>query len=251
MIVCEVGLNHIGNEAYSLDYVEELLISGCDAITYQIREKEFYKNDKFLNSELPFNHYSDIINRVHKNNKKFGMALADHSLIDKCESMGVDFYKILSWDLNNYIFINSLLETKKPIYISTGMSNMREIQEFSDYYHNKSADQITLIHTQLNYDIENVNLKAIKMLKNSFTFPVAFGNHCNNINVLYAATALEPSDIFIYVKGPLIDKHPDDGHAIDLKELPSIINNIKEMNIALGSERKIKMENYTDKENLK
>jgi len=250
MIICEVGLNHIGNEAYSSYYTNELIAADCDAITYQIREKEFYKNDKFLNSELLFDHYSDIINRIHKNNKKFGMALADHSLVDKCESIGVDFYKILSWDLNNYNFINSLIETKKPIYISTGMSDMREIQEFNNY-HKKSADQITLIHTQLNCDIENVNLKAIKMLKNSFTFPVAFGNHCNNINVLYAATAFEPSDIFIYVKGPLIDKHPDEGHAVDLKELPNIINNIKEMNIALGSEKKIKMENYTDKENLK
>jgi len=44
MIVCEVGLNHLGNEEYSTMYVEKLSKSNCDAISYQIREPEFYES---------------------------------------------------------------------------------------------------------------------------------------------------------------------------------------------------------------
>ena len=46
MIVCEVGLNHLGNEEYSTMYVEKLSKSKCDAISYQIREPKFYEKDK-------------------------------------------------------------------------------------------------------------------------------------------------------------------------------------------------------------
>jgi len=252
MIICEIGLNHLGSEPYSNQYVQQLVNTSCDAITYQIREKDFYKNDKFRNSELSHDHYVKIIEHVHKNNKKFGMALADYSMIDVCEDLGVDFYKVLSWDLNNYDFINNLLETKKPVYVSSGMSSIDEIKLFNDYYKNhKYVSNLTLIHTQLSYDVKDVNLKAIEYLKKLFKFPVAFGNHCRDINVLYTAIPFEPSDIFIYVKGDYDVKHPDEGHAIKISDLDMIINSINDMHIALGSEVKIKMENCTDKENLK
>ena len=47
MIVCEVGLNHLGNEEYSTMYMEKLSKSKCDAISYQIREPKFYAKDKY------------------------------------------------------------------------------------------------------------------------------------------------------------------------------------------------------------
>ena len=35
MIICEVGLNHQGDEKYSTKYTEKLCRTNCDAITYQ------------------------------------------------------------------------------------------------------------------------------------------------------------------------------------------------------------------------
>jgi N,N'-diacetyllegionaminate synthase len=249
MIVCEIGNNHFGDEEYSYKYVGDLMLTKCDAITYQIREKTFYKkNDNF--KKLPMNHYSDIVDITHKNNKKFGIALADYSLIDECEKLGVDFYKVLSWDLNNYEFIDSLLETIKPIYVSTGMSSIDEIGEFCERYSRYYfTDKITLIHTQLSFDLQDVNLKAIHYLDNFSPFNVAFGSHCKNKNVLYTSIGFQPSDYFIYVKGNSKHKHPDDGHAIDISDLPTVINNMLEMELTIGEEIKIKMKNQSDKEN--
>ena len=245
MIICEIGLNHLGNEEYSHEYVNDLMLTKCDAITYQIRENSFYeKNDNF--KKLSMNHYSDVVNITHKNNKKFGIALADYNLIDECEKIGVDFYKVLSWDSNNYEFIDKLLETGKEIYVSTGMSSMDDIKNFCERY---KTNNITLIHTQLSFDLQDVNLNAISYMKNNTPFNVAFGSHCKNKNVLYTSIAYEPSDYFIYVKGNNKHKHPDDGHAIDTSDLPTVINNMLEMRLTLGEETKIKMENQADKEN--
>ena len=248
-IIFEVGLNHMGRESYSNKYLDTLLSSDCDAITYQVREKHFYENEAFKNSELSFSHYSDILEKIHNSNKKFGIALADENLIDKFEEIGVDFYKVLSWDLSNYKFIDKLLKTNKPIYVSTGMSSIEEIIDFCEKY--KNNDNIILIHTQLSFDVEDVHLKAISYLKELSSFPVGFLSHCKNPMVIYSSISFEPSDIFIYVTGDEEEKHPDEPHSIKLIDVNKFVSNIKYLKLSIGRKTKIKMENVLDKENLK
>ena len=248
-IIFEVGLNHMGDESYSDKYLNTILSSNCDAVTYQVREKEFYKNEAFKNSELSFSYYSDIINRTHKFRKKFGVALADKNLINKFEELGVDFYKVLSWDLSNYEFINDLLKTNKPIYVSTGMSSIEEIIDFCKKY--EGNNNIRLIHTQLSFDVEDVHLKAIQYLKELSSFPVGFLSHCKNPMVIYSSIAFQPSDVFIYVTGFEVEKHPDEHHSIKLINVDEFVNNINDLKLSIGKKTKIKMENVLDKENLK
>ena len=248
-IIFEIGLNHMGRESYSDKYLDTLLSSDCDGITYQVREKEFYNNEAFKNSELSFSYYSDVIKKTHSRGKKFGIALADENLIDNFENMGVDFYKVLSWDLSNYKFINKLLKTNKPIYVSTGMSSIEEIIDFSKKYN--GTDNIRLIHTQLSFDVEDVHLKAIPYLRELSSFPVGFLSHCKNPMVIYSSVSFEPSDIFIYVTADEEKKHPDEPHSIKLIDVDEFVNNIRDLKLSIGKKTKIKMENILDKENLK
>ncbi len=248
-IIFEVGLNHMGRESYSNKYIDKISSIDCNAVTYQVREKDFYKNKSFINSELSINHYSNLVKKMHDNNKKFGIALADENLIDDFEKIGVDFYKVLSWDLNNYKFIDKLLKTKKQIYVSTGMSSIEEIVNFCKKYDGNKY--ITLIHTQLSFNIEDVHLKAIPYLKELSSFPVAFLNHCENPMVMYSSISFEPSDIFVYVSGDEEKKHPDEPHSIKLNYLDEFVKNVKDLEVSIGRKTKIKMENILDKENLK
>ena len=232
MIICEVGLNHLGNEDYSNLYFTKLMESDCDAITYQIREKEFYKG-KYKDFELSFDYYSSLINK--SKDKKFGIALADKNLIDECESIGVDFYKVLSWDLKDYEYIHSLLnKTSKPIYVSTGTSSLKDLNEF--YKEFSGIDRISLIHTQLTQSVEDTNLKALTTL-DKFGFDVGFGNHCQNLNVIYSSLAFNPSQIWFYVKGTEL-YHPDDNHSVGIYQVKDFIKNIKEVRLSIGDGQK-------------
>ena len=71
MIVCEIGLNHLGDSNYSNKYAQILSHSKCDSFTYQIREPDFYKGD-FSDFELGFDHYGSVID---KTSKQVGVAL--------------------------------------------------------------------------------------------------------------------------------------------------------------------------------
>ena len=241
MIICEVGLNHQGDKKYSIEYINKLVETRCDAITYQIRENSFYENDEYKHIRLSFSHYAKLISITKNNNKKFGVALAEHSLIDKCEEVGVDFYKVLSWDLKNYDFINDLLKTNKPIFVSTGMSPIEEVKEFCEKY-SEYSNQITLIHTQLSFGVEDVNLKVIPFLSNQLPFSIAFGNHCENLNVLYTSVGFNPSDIFMYVKNKSEVKHIDERHSVKLSKVKDMIENLIDLKKSLGEAVKLKIE---------
>jgi len=240
LIIAEVGKNHHGSEDYAKEYLKKSFSSGVDGILFHIREKSFYQeigNEKKILSD---SFYKNAMAFTKRKKKKFGITLADIEKIDFLEEIDVDFYKILSQDINNKILIKKILKTKKPTYISTGLSNYNEISKLIRFI-KPNLENITLIHTTLRSDINYVNLNAITKLSKKFHLPIAFGNHCKNPLVLFTAIAYKPSDIFFYVKGSKFRYHQDDLHAIKLNDLNWYVKNLKELKLSLGTEIKKKL----------
>lgn len=241
MIVCEVGLNHLGDEGYANEYVDEIIKCKSDAILFHIREKSFYLlhgNEKKI---LPDEFYVSASKKLRDNNIKFGITIADINKIEFCEKIGVDFYKVLSQDINNSALIKMLMKTTKRIFVSTGMSDLEEISRLVDLVRDY-MERFTLVHTQLRHSLNVVNLKAIPMLREKFGINVAFGNHSNNTNVLILALAFEPSDLFFYVKGNRTKNHQDEVHAVRLEDLANFIRDLRELPKAIGLPVKLKMD---------
>ena len=233
MIVCEVGLNHLGNEEYSTMYMEKLSKSKCDAISYQIREPKFYAKDKYKDYELSFDHYQGLIKST---DKKFGVALADEGYLEMLNDLNPDFYKVLSWDLTNYSYIDRLLnDTEKPIYVSSGTSSLEDLDEFFNRY--GYNERISFIHTQLTKKPEDANLKAIPFLQNRYPYGVGFGNHSENLNVILGSVTFKPQDIWFYVKGGVYDwrYHPDEFWSVLVSDVDLMIENIKVIKSSLGN----------------
>ena len=241
MIIAEVGLNHQGRIAYSFKYLEQLILTDIDAVTYQIREKEFYENPPpmYRDLELHFGHYANIKEQLALWGKRFGIALADHDMVEQCEEINVDFYKTLSWNINSFDFLDKLVNTGKKIFVSTGTSSTDQIDKLQNRYR---GENITLIHTQLQFEVENVNLLAIDFLKDRYDFPIAFGNHCENTDVLYTSVAFKPSDIFFYVKADKRTEHIDEKHSVRLSKVNKTVNSLIELSDSLGVPNKFDVE---------
>ncbi len=247
MIICEVGLNHLGDEEYANQYVDTVLGSNADAITFQVLKESFYEDERFKSFKLENEFFIKASQKIKNGNKRFGVAIDDDGAVGFLESLDVSFYKILSKDITNTILLDSLVNnTNKKIFVSTGMSDLSEIDLlFQHIKHIK--DRFTFVHTQLTHGIEDVNLKAIYTLRNRFKLPVAFGMHCDNQNVLYLSLAFQPSDMFIYIKGNRSGDHPDEEHAIFLKDIQKVVNNLLELPQSIGEEVKVKMNNWAER----
>ena len=57
MIICEIGLNHLGKIDYAEEYVNKIIESKPDGITFYVGDENFYSNPKFSNYKLPDNFY--------------------------------------------------------------------------------------------------------------------------------------------------------------------------------------------------
>jgi len=246
MIIAEIGLNHLGSEKYLDEYLDYLLKSSVDAITLQIREKNFYTNSKYSEYQLSLDVYNDVCSKVKSSGKKFGMALSDLSLAPFFNEK-VDFYKILSKDLGDQQFIEQLINiVDKPFFISTGLSSYDAIEYFISEVNSKMVKNVTLIHTRLSNKVEDTNLKAIQNMKSKFKMPIAFGNHCENPLVTYTALAYAPTAIFLYIKGDWTMNHPDERHAISLDEIIDFSKNIKQVLKSIGNGHKEDLKNIIE-----
>lgn len=235
MIIAEIGLNHLGSSKKLFSMIESLCNSNVDAITLQVREEEFYYSDKWKKFLIDDNLYEESAKIVKSFNKKFGVACSDRRKVTMFSSF-VDFYKVLSKDINDEEMLLKIKSTKKDVFISTGNSNFEEIS---------NAIQIipyaNLIHTRLSNEVKDVNLMAIKKMKEQFGDNISFGNHCRLHDVIFAAVSFNPTDYFIYVKDSDYNENipPDLFHAIDINNFPSFVDRIKEVSLSIGDGKKL------------
>jgi N,N'-diacetyllegionaminate synthase len=240
MIICEVGLNHCGDINYANQYVSEIIRCKSDAILFHIREKSFYLSKENEMKILPDEFYINAIKNIKSNNIEFGVTISDLDKIDFCEKIGVDFYKVLSQEIENTELIKKLMKTNKRVFVSTGLSDLDGIQKLVNLI-KEHKDKFSLIHTTLDPNLDYVNLKAIPMLRNKFNISVGFGSHARNARVLFLSLAYEPSDVFFYVKGNRVEKHQDEIHAINLDKLSETIQDLRELPLTIGTELKLKI----------
>ena len=153
MIIAEIGLNHLGSMRLAETYIEELVQTDIDGITFQIREKEYYLNSEKFYLELQNVHYLKLACLTKSANKQFGVAVADIEKIDFLESIDVDFYKIIRNDITNTELVEKVIATGKKVIISTGMSSDSDIEIFMDKF---GDNNIVLNHTQLSNEPSDI-----------------------------------------------------------------------------------------------
>jgi len=227
--IAEIGNNHGGDVGRAREMLAETLKAGIDSVTFQVREPRFYESSETSHLRLPQEFFGEAADIVHRAGRRLGIAICDKSLIEPLDSVGVDFWKTLAWDFRNEELRAALEATGKPIFYSTGVSGMQQVLDGS-----KGQRNAVLIHTQLSQSIRDVNLRAIDTMRRETGLPVAFGLHCNNLEVLKLALAFEPHSIFFYVKVKGIPAG-DDEHAVPIEPLAEIVSSLKELMTAVGT----------------
>ncbi|MFA6408177.1 MAG: N-acetylneuraminate synthase family protein [Candidatus Paceibacterota bacterium] len=242
LIIAEIGMNHMGDEEYANQYIESLVVARPYGLTFQVREKEYYaKQEKGTSPLLTDEYYQSAVLRTNELRMRFGVGLCDVEKVPFFEEIGTDFYKILSKDIGNQELVAAVLETGKPVYVSTGMSSEDEVDSFLAGLGNPT--NLSLIHTQLSYDDADTNLSAISRLREIFGVPVAFGSHSTDVHALYASLGFSPSALFFYVKGDRPIKHKDEAHAIPLAQCATVVAEIRRLETMIGDGVKQKMQN--------
>ena len=113
------------------------------------------------------------------------------------EKLKCPLYKISSFEMTDFPLIKRVAKTKKPIIISTGMANLKEIEETYKFAKKNGAKDITLLYCVSNYPskIEDFNLNNIKILKKKFNCKVGLSDHSKG-NLVASLAVSQGAEIF-------------------------------------------------------
>lgn len=153
---------------------------------------------------------------------------------------GIDIIKIPSGEITNYPFLREVGKTGKSVILSTGMSTLTEIKEAIKVLKENGNKEITVLHCNTEYPTPyiDVNLNAMLTLKRELGISVGYSDHTLGIEIPIAAAALGAE---IIEKHFTLDKSmegPDHKASLEPNELQAMVNAIRNIESALGSEEK-------------
>ena len=261
-IIAEAGVNHNGKLDLALKLVDIAKESGSDAIKFQTfkanklaskeADKAQYQKETtdskesqvemLKKLELSYDEFRQVKEYCIKKEVEFISTPFDLESADFLNELNVNTYKIGSGDLTNYPLLRKVAKTGKKMILSTGMSNMDEVEDSVKYVLKNGCKELVVLHCISNYPTKNedLNLFAIKTMKDKLStiksdIEIGFSDHTQGIDasvysVCTGATYIE--------KHFTIDKNmegPDHRASLSPEELNLFVKKIREVEIILGN----------------
>lgn len=273
IIIAEAGVNHNGDLNLAKKLVQEAAYAGADYVKFQSFDTEDIvtkdakqasyqeKNTKTKQSqydmlkklELDKKAHIELIKECEKCGINFLSTAFDLKNIELLNELGLEIFKIPSGEITNLPYLKAIARLNKKVFMSTGMSNLAQIQEALDILckYGTKRKNITLLHCNTQYPtpFEDANLNAMLTLKDAFKLDVGYSDHTQGISVALGAAAL---GALVIEKHFTLDKSmqgPDHKASLEPCELRAMIKGIREIEMALGDG--IKRISKSEKENAK
>lgn len=215
--IADIASNHNGSLDRALDLIELAALHGADAVKFQ-----HFTADTLLNKKA----FDSMPKKAHQKNwdKSVWEVFEENSipfqwtkpLYLACQKAGIEFmstpyyleavdhlnpfvsrWKVGSGDIDNYPLLRKLAETGKEIILSTGASDMYEVEDaLETISYTNHRCPVVLLQCNTNYtgnDSVNklhVNLNVLKTYANDFNVPVGLSDHTKDLDVIKCAVAL-------------------------------------------------------------
>lgn len=268
LIVAELSANH--NQSYDLavETIRAIKDAGADAIKFQTYTADTLTIDcesKFFQINHGTIWDGTTLYKLYKNAytpwewqpklKKIANQLGlicfsspfDVSSIDFLEKMDVPAYKIASPEIVDIPLIKYAASKMKPIFISTGIASLSDIELAINTCKSVGNDQIVILKCTSAYPtpLNEIDLKTIPNIKDTFNVEVGLSDHTMSSTASLGAVALGAR---VIEKHFILDRKiggPDSFFSIEPSEFKQMVISIREMEHALGTI------NYTLSEKMK
>tara|TARA_Y100000994_G_scaffold127711_1_gene104869 strand:- start:1034 stop:2050 length:1017 start_codon:yes stop_codon:yes gene_type:complete len=253
-IIAEIGGNHEGN----IDYAKKLLIdaaqAGADAVKFQTYFPDYIvskvedpdRHEHFEKFSLKIEDYLTLSKLASENGVMFMSSIWDPESLVVLNDL-VSIHKIGSGDLTNYPLIKKIIETNKPLIISSAMATIEEIEETVSFIETENPNytdskKLAILQCVAMYGEPSdnyANLNVIPTLAKRFPKHVigysdhTVGNYAANIAVALGAKVLE-----IHFTDDKSRDFRDHHISITSDELTELKDNILKTQKLIGSKEK-------------
>ena len=254
-IIAEVGVNHNGNIDVAKKLIDVAKESGANCVKFQtfvtdeVISKntplaEYQKNSTNVSSqyelvknlELSENDFLELKNYTEKSGLIFLSTPFDLHSVNLLDRINVDAFKISSGEITNKSLIEKISTYKKPIILSTGMSNLDEISEAINWITQNGCTSLAILQCTSNYptELSNCNLSTISTLSEKYHVPIGFSDHTLDSLASIVAIGLGVKIIEKHITLSKDMSGPDHKASLEPHEFKSFVNQIRLAESILG-----------------
>jgi N,N'-diacetyllegionaminate synthase len=266
-IVFEAGPTHNGKDS-ALELAKAAAESGADAIKFQILNPDRLVSDRqqMFKYEVLVDEVSgktetveeplyDILQRRYLNEiewQEIKTFCDSHGLLffatigfleelQFVEKLQCDSVKIASADINHWPLISAVAKTGMSIQLDTANATLGEVERAVDIVRQEGNERVIIHQCPSGYParLPSINLRMIDTLRQMFDKPVAFSDHTPGADMDLAAIALGANLIEKTITKDRNTRSVEHVFSIETCELPSFIQRIRDLEVALGLNRRI------------
>lgn len=265
IIIAEAGVNHNGSVEIAKKLIDIAAGAGADYVKFQtfkteqlvsiyakkanyqmrnLNDKDDSQYSMIKKLELSENVFVELKDYCITKGIKFLSTGFDEQSIDFLDTLGMDFFKIPSGEVTNKPYLQHIAHKGKPVIMSTGMATLEEIDAAIMVLKDNGLNEnnITVLHCNTEYPtpLEDVNLKAMLTIRDTFNLKTGYSDHTLGIEVAIAAVALGAC---------VIEKHftldrslpgPDHKASLEPMELKEMVKSIRNIEQAISRDGKKK-----------
>ena len=247
-IIAEISANHAGKLENALAIVREAARIGADCVKIQTYTADTITidcdNDYFLikgglwdgyklhdlykEAATPYEWHKAIKDECEKCGVDFLSTPFDITAVDFLDELGVEAYKIASFELVDIPLIEYTASIGKPMIISCGMGQEDEIQDAIDACKRMGNDQIYLLKCCSDYPAnwKDMHVANILDMKNKFGVEVGLSDHSMGSLAAVVAASIGASVIEKHICLSREIKNPDSAFSMEIEEFAQMIKDV-------------------------
>jgi pseudaminic acid synthase len=254
-IIAEMSANHAGKIEYAKEIINAAKEAGADCVkiqTYTPDTMTIDCNNKYFEitegtwkrenlyslyqkAFTPWEWHKELMDEAKNIGLDFFSTPFDKTSVDFLESIGVEFYKVASFELVDIPLIDYIASKNKPIIMSTGMATLGEIEDAVNTVR-KHHNHLALLKCSSAYPAitDQMNLKTMVNMGDIFQLPVGLSDH--SMGSIGAVTA-------VALGAKIIEKHfcisrtinnPDASFSMEPLEFKNMVEDIRSAEKAFG-----------------
>jgi N-acetylneuraminate synthase len=255
LLVAEIGINHNGDLGLARELIAAAAAAGCDAVKFQKRTVDtVYGADELTRPrESPFGTTNGDLKRGLEFDEDAFAALAeccreldvlwfascwDEASVDFIEQFDPPCYKIASASLTDDDLLRHHRKYGRPIILSTGMSDLTEIDHAVDVL---GKDDLVLLHATSTYPSqpEELNLRGLVTLRERYRVPVGYSGHEVGLATTVAARALGACMVERHITLDRAMWGSDQAASVEPAGFQRLVKDIRAVEAALGDGVKV------------
>jgi N-acetylneuraminate synthase len=251
-LIAEVGNAHDGSLGMAHAYINAAADAGVSAVKFQIhiaeaesstlepfRVKFSYADatryDYWKRMEFSPEQWAGLKRHCEEKGLEFLASPFSNAAVDLLENIGIQRYKIGSGEVSNFLMLEKIAHTRKPILLSTGMSSLSEIDQTVAFL-KPFGLPLTLLQCTTAYPTlpEQWGLNVIPILRERYSLPVGFSDHSGEVFACLAAAALGACVLEFHI---VFDKKmfgPDAPASLTPAQAKTLVQGVRQIEAALA-----------------